>query len=102
MRDLYRDRVNIEREYAAKLQLLARKAADKKARKIAALVVGHDPIKPAQESTIRETVERTHCRTKRSRYPPSYTGTSRAEKNTWKKTRTIRSQLRIGVLALGR
>lgn len=54
MRDLYRDRVNIEREYAAKLQLLGKKAAEKKAKKIVALVVGNDPTKPAQESTLRE------------------------------------------------
>ncbi|KIP02892.1 hypothetical protein PHLGIDRAFT_271826 [Phlebiopsis gigantea 11061_1 CR5-6] len=61
VRDLYRDRVNIEREYAAKLQLLGKKAAEKKAKKIVALVVGNDPTKPAQESTLREsTLDRAY------------------------------------------
>ncbi|EKM51975.1 uncharacterized protein PHACADRAFT_212588 [Phanerochaete carnosa HHB-10118-sp] len=55
VRDLYRERVAIEREYATKLQLLAKKAADKKAKKIVALVVGHEPAKPAQDSAIQSS-----------------------------------------------
>lgn len=41
----------MEREYAAKLQLLAKKAADRKAKKIIALVVGSEPTKAWDEST---------------------------------------------------
>ena len=54
VRELYRERVALERDYAAKLQLLAKKAADKKTRKISTLVVGNEPTKPAQESAIKQ------------------------------------------------
>lgn len=52
VRDLYKEHVALEREFAVKLQQLARKAADKKSRKIAALVVGSEPTKPCDDSTI--------------------------------------------------
>ena len=52
--------MNIEREYATKLQLLAKKAAEKKARKITALVVGSDPTKPALESAVRDRYADDH------------------------------------------
>lgn len=45
VRELYRERVALEREYAAKLQVLTRKASDKKSKLEAALVVGEDPTK---------------------------------------------------------
>lgn len=54
VRELYRDRVSIEREYAGKLQLLAKKASEKRAKKIAVLVVGTEPTKPAQDSFFNE------------------------------------------------
>ncbi|KAI0916825.1 hypothetical protein AcW1_007828 [Taiwanofungus camphoratus] len=58
VRDLHRDRAALEREYASKLQVLARKAADKKSKKIAALVVGNEPTKAWGEDTIqRSTLE---------------------------------------------
>lgn len=61
VRDLYRERVAIEREYATKLQLLAKKAADKKAKKIAALIVGPDPSKPVQDGAIQSsTLDRAY------------------------------------------
>lgn len=55
VRDLFRDRINLEREYATKLQVLAKKAADKKSKKIGALIVGLDPVKtPDEDSTIKQ------------------------------------------------
>ncbi|KAI0084817.1 hypothetical protein BDY19DRAFT_1043519 [Irpex rosettiformis] len=55
VRDLFRDRIALEREYATKLQTLARKAVDKKNKKIGALIVGLDSVKPADESTIKQS-----------------------------------------------
>ncbi|GJE88388.1 hypothetical protein PsYK624_044710 [Phanerochaete sordida] len=60
-RELYRERVAIEREYATKLQLLAKKAADKKAKKISALIVGAEPTKPVQDSAVQNsTLDRAY------------------------------------------
>ncbi|EIN12379.1 hypothetical protein PUNSTDRAFT_97060 [Punctularia strigosozonata HHB-11173 SS5] len=62
IRDIYTQRVALEREYAAKLQALSRKAAERKNRKIAALVVGDDPTKAWDSSTIRQsTLERAYA-----------------------------------------
>ena len=54
IRDLHRERAALEREYATKLQLLVKKAAEKKARKMPALVVGSEPTKAWDENTIRQ------------------------------------------------
>jgi hypothetical protein len=45
--------VAIEREYAAKLQALTRKAVDKKAKMEARYIVGEDPTKNWDTSTLR-------------------------------------------------
>lgn len=55
IRELYRERSVLEREYAAKLQALARKAAEKKAKKMASLVLGDEPTKGWDESTLRNS-----------------------------------------------
>ncbi|PIL22850.1 hypothetical protein GSI_15545 [Ganoderma sinense ZZ0214-1] len=55
VRDLHTQRVALEREYATKLQLLVRKAAEKKAKKISALVVGNEPTKPCDENTLKQS-----------------------------------------------
>lgn len=44
----------LERDYAAKLQLLARKASEKKAKLEAALVIGTDPTKGWNDSTLKQ------------------------------------------------
>lgn len=54
VRELYRDRVALEREYAAKLQALARKASEKKARMTTAFVLGDEPTKVWDESALRK------------------------------------------------
>ncbi|OBZ68741.1 Protein BZZ1 [Grifola frondosa] len=54
VRELHRDRVALEREYAGKLQLLAKKAAEKKSKKMAILVVGHEPTKAWDESILKQ------------------------------------------------
>lgn len=51
---MYRDRVLLEREYAAKLQLLTKKAADKKSKMEASIVVGTDPTKSWDTNTLRQ------------------------------------------------
>jgi hypothetical protein len=51
---LYRDRANLERDYAAKLQLLAKKAAEKKSRMEASMVVGEDPTKAWNTNTLKQ------------------------------------------------
>ena len=53
IRDLHRERAALEREYATKLQLLVKKAAEKKARKMPALVVGSEPTKAWDDSVIK-------------------------------------------------
>ncbi|KAI0357415.1 hypothetical protein OH77DRAFT_1450808 [Trametes cingulata] len=55
VRDLHKERVALEREYATKLQLLAKKAAEKKAKKMPALVVGCEPTKAWDESTLTKS-----------------------------------------------
>lgn len=50
---MFRERAALEREHATKLQALARKASERKARKAVALVVGDEPTKAWDESTIR-------------------------------------------------
>jgi formin-binding protein 1 len=54
VRELYRERSALEREYAGKLQALARKAADKKSRKVASLVLGDEPTKAWDEVTLKQ------------------------------------------------
>jgi formin-binding protein 1 len=54
VRDLYRDRAALEKEYATKLQLLARKAADKKSKMEATIVVGEDPTKSWNPNTLKQ------------------------------------------------
>ena len=54
MRDLHTQRAALEREYAAKLQLLVRKAAEKKAKKMPAVVIGNEPTKAWDENTIKQ------------------------------------------------
>ncbi|KIJ62735.1 hypothetical protein HYDPIDRAFT_157678 [Hydnomerulius pinastri MD-312] len=54
VRDLYRDQAALEREYAAKLQLLAKKATEKKLKAAASLVAGDSPTKPCTDGTIRQ------------------------------------------------
>ncbi|KAF9221480.1 hypothetical protein BS17DRAFT_881644 [Gyrodon lividus] len=54
VRDLYRDRAALEREYAAKLQLLVKKATERKMKAVASLVAGDAPTKPCTDSTIQQ------------------------------------------------
>lgn len=53
VRELHKDRAALEREYAGKLQLLAKKAAEKKSKKEAALVVGVEPTKAWGEDVLQ-------------------------------------------------
>ncbi|KAJ3009402.1 hypothetical protein NUW54_g2793 [Trametes sanguinea] len=55
VRELHKERSALEREYAAKLQLLAKKAAEKKAKKIVALILGNEPTKAWDESTVAKS-----------------------------------------------
>ncbi|KZP33431.1 hypothetical protein FIBSPDRAFT_810692 [Athelia psychrophila] len=55
VRDLYRERVNLDREYALKLQALARKASEKKAKLTAPLVLGNEPTKIWDENALRKS-----------------------------------------------
>lgn len=55
VRDLYRDRAALERDYAAKLQLLVKKAADKKSKMEASIVVGEDPTKAWNANTLKQS-----------------------------------------------
>ncbi|EIM85766.1 uncharacterized protein STEHIDRAFT_79768 [Stereum hirsutum FP-91666 SS1] len=63
IRDLYRERAIIEKEYAAKLQALAKKVVEKKTRKMASAVLGDEPTKTWNEDTISEsTLDRAYSK----------------------------------------
>lgn len=53
VREIYQNRIALEREYSGKLLLLANKAAEKKSKKIAALVLGEDPTKTWGEDDVK-------------------------------------------------
>jgi hypothetical protein len=53
VRDLYRDIAALEKDYAAKLQLLVKKAAEKKVKAEALIVVGEEPAKAWDRSTLK-------------------------------------------------
>jgi len=50
---LYQGRAAIEKEYATKLQSLTKRAADKKARMEVRYIVGEDPTKAWDNSTLK-------------------------------------------------
>jgi hypothetical protein len=50
---MYQARAAIEREYAAKLQTLTRKAMDKKAKMEVRYIVGENPTKSWDSSTLK-------------------------------------------------
>ncbi|KAJ8593663.1 hypothetical protein M405DRAFT_579416 [Rhizopogon salebrosus TDB-379] len=56
VRELYRDRAVVEREYAAKLQQLAKKASEKKNKHAPLLAVGDNPTKNFKESVEKNTL----------------------------------------------
>ncbi|KAG8973408.1 hypothetical protein FRC05_008799 [Tulasnella sp. 425] len=53
VRELIRERAALEKEYAQKLQVIARKAAEKRSRMAAARIVGEDPAKAFGDDAIR-------------------------------------------------
>jgi hypothetical protein len=53
IREIYQSRVALEREYAGKLQLLAKKAAERKSKRGQAFVLGDEPAKAWGEDTVR-------------------------------------------------
>jgi hypothetical protein len=52
--DIYRDRMALEREYASKIQLLVKKATEKKNKVAGSLVAGNSPTKPCSDSTVQQ------------------------------------------------
>ncbi|KAF4590654.1 hypothetical protein EYR40_009250 [Pleurotus pulmonarius] len=55
VREIHREQAAIEREYAAKLQALARRAAEKKSRTEASFVLGDEPTKAWDENTLKRS-----------------------------------------------
>ncbi|KAJ7095722.1 hypothetical protein B0H15DRAFT_826828 [Mycena belliarum] len=54
VRELYRDRAALEREYATKLQVLTKRASEKRAKLVTALVVGDEPTKAFDENILNQ------------------------------------------------
>jgi hypothetical protein len=52
IRELYRERAALERDYAGRLSALAAKAVDKKNKKMSRAVVGDEPFKPWSEEAL--------------------------------------------------
>ncbi|KAJ3754491.1 hypothetical protein EV360DRAFT_96576 [Lentinula raphanica] len=55
VREMYKDRVALEREFATKLQALAKRSAEKKSKMESVLVLGGDPTKAWDESTLKQS-----------------------------------------------
>ncbi|KAJ3507047.1 hypothetical protein NLJ89_g6523 [Agrocybe chaxingu] len=55
VRELYIARVALEREYAGKLQVLTKKASDKKAKTQSAFIVGNEPTKAWDANVLRQS-----------------------------------------------
>ncbi|KAF9499043.1 hypothetical protein BDN71DRAFT_1480868 [Pleurotus eryngii] len=55
VREIHREQAAIEREYAAKLQALARRAAEKRSRTEASFVLGDEPTKAWDENTLKRS-----------------------------------------------
>jgi len=63
IRELYRERAALERDYAARLSGLAQKAVDKKSKKMARAVVGDEPFKAWNEETLlQSTLENAYSK----------------------------------------
>jgi len=63
IREVYRERAALERDYAAKLLALAQKAVDKKNKKMAPAVVGDEPYKAWNEETLlQSTLENAYSK----------------------------------------
>ncbi|KAH9168432.1 hypothetical protein EDB89DRAFT_2073863 [Lactarius sanguifluus] len=63
IRELYRERATIERDYAAKLMALAQKAVEKKNKKMALAVVGDEPSKQWNDDTlVQSTLENAYSK----------------------------------------
>ncbi|KAI0322418.1 hypothetical protein OF83DRAFT_1161259 [Amylostereum chailletii] len=64
IREIYKDRAALEREYATKLQTLAKKTLEKKTRKMASAILGNDTTKPWNEDTLRlsSTIENAYSK----------------------------------------
>jgi formin-binding protein 1 len=54
IRELYRERAAVERDYAARLLAVAQKAVEKKNKKMVLGVVGDDPAKLWSEETLHQ------------------------------------------------
>jgi len=52
LRDILRERASLEREYAAKLQALAKKTVERKTKRIALLVLGDNPTRVWDAQTL--------------------------------------------------
>lgn len=50
---MYKERAALEKDYATKLSALARKAADRKSKRMASVVVGDEPTVAWGEDTLR-------------------------------------------------
>ncbi|KIY45574.1 hypothetical protein FISHEDRAFT_49111 [Fistulina hepatica ATCC 64428] len=55
VRSLYEERISLEREYAAKLDALCKKASEKRAKIESSVVVGDNFTKPWDENTLRQS-----------------------------------------------
>ncbi|KAJ7288142.1 hypothetical protein C8J57DRAFT_1641335 [Mycena rebaudengoi] len=55
VRELYRDRAALEREYATKLQVLTKRAVEKKSKLTALLVVGEEPTRSWNDDTLGQS-----------------------------------------------
>ena len=53
VRELIRDRAALEKEYASKLQALTKKATEKKAKRMPAVIFGNEPSKVWTEDTVK-------------------------------------------------
>lgn len=58
---MYKERAALEKDYATKLSALARKAADRKSKRMASVVVGDEPTVAWGEDTLRRRCVTLRC-----------------------------------------
>jgi len=54
IRELYTSRMALEREYASKLQLIARRTSEKKAKTQSLFIVGSNPMKTFDSTILKQ------------------------------------------------
>ena len=59
IREIYKERALLEKDYATKLHALAKKVSEKKTKRMASLIVGDEPSKQWKDDVIGQRFDET-------------------------------------------